>query len=51
VQAALTILGETVVLATGESSDGYTVLSIDEEEGVRLRGPDGVTLVLAPSQE
>jgi hypothetical protein len=41
VKAALAILGTTVVLATGEAAAGYTVISIDEEDGVRLRGPDG----------
>ncbi len=50
-QAALVILGETVVLTTGESAAGYTVLAIDEDEGVRLRGPDGSTVVLAPPSE
>jgi hypothetical protein len=47
-KAALAILGETVVLAPGESAAGYTVVSIDEEEGVRVQGPDGGTLQLSP---
>ena len=47
-KAALAILGETVVLAPGESAAGYKVLSIDEEDGVRVQAPDGATLQLAP---
>src|SRR5207253_8691619 len=47
-QAALVILGETVVLAPGESAGGYTVVSVDEEEGVVLRAPGGATLRLGP---
>ena len=47
-KAALAILGETVVLAPGESAAGYTVISIDEEDGVRVRGPDGSAVQLAP---
>lgn len=50
-RAALAIAGETVVLAAGESADGYTVISIDEDEGVRLRAPDGGTLVVTPQSE
>ena len=49
IKAALAIAGEAVVLAAGESAGGYTVVSIDEEEGVRLRGPDGGTILLAPA--
>lgn len=45
-KAALTIAGETVVLAPGESSAGYTVLAIDEEDGVRIRIPEGGTIVV-----
>ena len=47
-RAALAIAGETVVLAPGESAGGFTVDSIDEDEGVRLRAPDGTTVVLSP---
>ena len=49
VRAALAISGETAVLAPGESAAGYTVVSIDEDEGVRLRAPDGSTIVLTPT--
>jgi hypothetical protein len=48
-KAALSMWGETVVLGAGEESRGYRVLSIDEEAGVKLRGPDGVELDLAPT--
>ena len=50
-KAALAIAGETLLLGAGESAAGYTVTSIDEDEGVRVRGPDGVTLQLAPAPE
>ena len=46
-RAALAIVGETVVLAPGESSGGYSVVSIDEDEGVTLRTPDGSTVTLS----
>lgn len=49
VKAAVSLWGETVVMAEGEESRGYKVLSIDEEGGVRLRGPDGSELTLPPS--
>jgi hypothetical protein len=38
--AALSIAGDVVLLAPGESSGGVTVLAV-QEDGVRLRGPDG----------
>ena len=50
-RAALAIAGETVVLAAGESAAGYTVVSIDEEEGVRLRAPDGGLIVVTSGSE
>jgi hypothetical protein len=46
-KAALSIRGELSVLGLGESTDGYTVLAIDEEDGVRLKGPEG-EVTLAP---
>jgi hypothetical protein len=49
VKAAVSMWGETVVMAEGEESRGYKVLSIDDEGGVRLRGPDGAELTLPPS--
>jgi hypothetical protein len=51
VKAALAIMGETVVLASGESAGGYTVLAIDDDEGVRVRTPDGGTIVLVPTPD
>jgi len=50
-KAALAITGETYVLASGESAAGYTVLGIDEDEGVRVKMPDGSTIVLAPAPD
>ena len=51
VKAALAITGETYVLAAGESVAGYTVMGIDEDEGVRVKMPDGSTIVLAPTSD
>jgi len=50
-KAALAITGETHVLASGESAGGYTILGIDEDEGVRVKTPDGSTIVLAPASD
>jgi hypothetical protein len=46
-KAALAVAGSTIVLAVGESASGYTVVGIDEDEGVRVRTPEGSTIVLA----
>jgi hypothetical protein len=46
--AALAVGGEVVVVSTGESAAGYVVEAIDEDDGVRLRGPDGATFTLPP---
>jgi hypothetical protein len=46
-RAALSILGNVVILGEGEEAEGYRVLSIDEEAGVRLRKPDGTEQALA----
>jgi hypothetical protein len=48
-KAAVSMWGETVVLAPGEESRGYKVLSIDDEGSVRLKAPDGAELTLLPS--
>jgi hypothetical protein len=45
-KAALSILGEVVVCAPGEEVSGYGIVSVDEEEGVRVRAPDGAILSL-----
>jgi hypothetical protein len=47
-RAALSVRGTVVILGLGEESEGYRVLSIDEDTGVRLAGPDGAEQVLAP---
>jgi hypothetical protein len=39
--AALNVAGEVAVLAPGESVEGYTLLAVDEETGVRLGSRDG----------
>lgn len=39
-RAALSIEGNVVVLAAGESADGYTVVGLDDE-GVRVQTPAG----------
>ena len=41
VLAAVSILGEVVVLAPGDASSGYTLLTVDEDTGARFRGPSG----------
>jgi hypothetical protein len=48
-RAALSVRGELLVVGVGDDASGYRVLSIDEE-GVRLRGPDGDELALAPPE-
>ncbi len=45
-RAALAIAGEIVVAGLGDSPAGYTVIHLDEEAGVTLRGPDGVESTL-----
>jgi hypothetical protein len=40
-KAALAIRGELAVIGPGESADGYTVVAIDDEDVVRLKGPEG----------
>lgn len=47
-KAVLSLAGTTVVVAPGESADGYRVLSVDEDAGVRLRAPSGEELLLRP---
>jgi hypothetical protein len=50
-RAALAVAGATVVLAAGESAAGYTVVTIDEDEGVRVRTPDGSSIVLPAGRD
>lgn len=48
-RAVISIRGEVFVLSPRESAEGYQLLSVDEESGARLRGPDGVEIVLRPA--
>ena len=48
--AALSIVGEVVVLGPGEEAEGYRVLSVDSDQGVRLRGPDGTERALTAAE-
>lgn len=48
-KAVLWVAGMTVVAATGESAEGYRVISIDEDAGVRVRAPSGEELLLRPA--
>ena len=48
VKAALVVEGEVIVAGKGERAGGYTVLDVDDETGVRLRGPGGEEMVLPP---
>jgi hypothetical protein len=48
-RAALSIEGQVEVLGIGDEAGGYRVISIDEDVGVRLRGPDGLERAVAPA--
>jgi hypothetical protein len=45
-RAALLISGEMAVLGPGEQANGYAVVSIDEDLGVKLRDQQGIELTL-----
>jgi hypothetical protein len=47
-RAVLSVGGTTQVIAAGETVEGFKVLSIDEDVGVRIRGRAGEELVLRP---
>ena len=47
-KAALVVEGEMAVVGKGDRAGRYTVLEVDDEAGVRLRGPAGEEMVLAP---
>jgi type IV pilus biogenesis protein PilP len=51
IRAALAIGGDVLIAASGEDVDGYQVLSVDPELGVRLRMPDGSEITLEPPSE
>jgi len=46
--AALSIDGTVVVLAAGQSAEGYTVVEVSDETGVRVLTPEGSELVITP---
>ena len=47
-KAALVVEGEMTVAGKGERAGRYTVLDVDDEAGVRLRGPGGEEMLLPP---
>jgi len=47
-KAALAFSDQVWVGGVGEQFGGYEILSADEEEGVKLRAPDGQELQLSP---
>jgi hypothetical protein len=48
-RAALSAEGEVVVMAPGGTVLGHRVLSVDEDQGVRLRTPQGEEILLRPA--
>jgi len=48
-KAALAVRGSVYVVGVGERVEGYSLLSADEDTGVRIEGPDGAVLALPPS--
>jgi hypothetical protein len=50
-RAALSVEGTVAVLSVGESAEGYAVLDINEETGVRVRTPAGREILLTPRYE
>jgi len=48
VRVALSLLGEVVILAPGETFSGYTLLTVDEDAGARLRTPSGAEVTVSP---
>ena len=47
-KAALVVEGEMTVAGKGDRAGRYTVLDVDDETGVRLRGPGGEEMLLPP---
>lgn len=47
-RAALSIHGVAVTAAAGESVEGYEVLSVDDDAGVRLKDAGGTEVLLVP---
>lgn len=49
-RAVLRVRADVVLAATGERAGEFVVLALDEDAGVRLRGPDGSELTLPPAR-
>ena len=47
-RAAVSTATGVVLVGPGDGVSGYTVLGVDEDRGLRLRGPDGIEHVLEP---
>lgn len=47
-KAALALQGAVYVLGAGEGAEGYTLVAVDEDVGVRITAPDGSILTLLP---
>jgi hypothetical protein len=47
-KAALAIHGSVYVLGEGEGAEGYVLVGVDEDDGVRITAPDESILVLPP---
>jgi hypothetical protein len=50
-RAALSVDGEVVLTAPGETTSGFRVLSVDEEGGVRILDPEGSETTLTLAEE
>jgi hypothetical protein len=50
-RAALVVDGEVVLASPGDTVAGVLVLALDEEEGARVRGPEGLETTLALPEE
>ena len=47
-KAALAVHGSVYVVGEGEGAEGYVLLGVDEDVGVRITAPDGSILTLPP---
>jgi hypothetical protein len=47
-RAAVSTATGVVIVGPGDGVSGYIVLGVDEDRGLRLRGPDGLEHVLEP---
>jgi hypothetical protein len=47
-RAAVATSGGVVVVGLGDVVEGYAVVGVDEDRGLRLRGPDGREMALVP---